>query len=225
MRRLRYVAVVCAVVCGSCPVVAQTDAAAAAASGSATLKSAAQTAPDPAAESGAVTVEQKWRFFIQETFTPFTILASLPTAGASQATNTDPKYGVGSIALVKRFGAATADNVTQNFFTDFVMASALHEDTKYRRRGEQYGFWARVGYAISRAVVTRTDAGASTVNWANFSGAALSVGLSNAYYPKASRNLNATALNWGSSAAGTGFGNLFPEFFPDFKRWLKRHHL
>jgi hypothetical protein len=205
--------------------VAQTPAEPAAASGSASVKSAAQTAADPAAVSGPITIRQKWKFFVQETFTPFTILASLATAGESQVTNTDPKYGVSSIAMAKRFGAATADNVTQNFFSDFVMASALHEDTKYRRRGEQYGFWARVGYAISRAVVTRTDAGASTVNWANFSGTALSVGLSNAYYPKGSRNLNATAINWGSSAAGTGFGNLFPEFLPDFKRWLKRHHL
>jgi hypothetical protein len=74
-------------------------------------------------------------------------------------------------------------------------------------------------------VVTRTNAGASTVNWSNFVGTALSVGLSNAYYPTRSRNLNATAINWGSSTAGAGFGNLAPEFLPDFKRWLKRLHL
>src|ERR1017187_7894708 len=101
------------------------------------------------------------------------------------------------------------------------MASVLHEDTKYRRRGEQHGFRSRVGYAISRAAVTRTDTGASTVNWSNFAGTALSVGLSNAYCPVHSRNLNATAINWGTSAAGTGFGNLFPEFLPDGKRWLQ----
>ncbi len=188
-------------------------------------RSDAQAAQDPAAASENVTVAQKWRFFVQETFTPLTIVASAATGGESQATNTDPKYGVGTLAMAKRFGAATVDNVTQNFFCDFVMASILHEDTKYRRRGDQYGFWARMGYAISRAVVTRTNTGASTVNWANFTGTALSVGLSNAYYPTRSRNLNATAINWGSSTAGTGFGNLAPEFLPDVKRWLKRHHL
>ena len=147
---------------------------------------------------------------MQETFTPLTIVASAATAGEAQATNTDPKYGVGSMAMAKRFGAASVDNVTQNFFSDFVMASLLHEDTKYRRRGEQHGFWARVGYAISRAVVTRTDTGASTVNWSNLTGTALSVGLSNAYYPTRSRNLNATAVDWGASASGVGLGNLFP---------------
>ncbi len=183
----------------------------------------AQTVQDAAAPSGLVTVDQKWQFFVQETFAPFTIVASAATAGESQATNTDPKYGVGGIAMAKRFGAASVDNVTQNFFSDFVMASAFHEDNKYRRRGEKYGFWSRVGYAISRAVVTRTDTGGSTVNWSNFTGTALSVGLSNAYYPMRSRNLNATAINWGTSSAGVGFGNLAPEFLPDFKRWCKRH--
>jgi hypothetical protein len=180
---------------------------------------------DSTAASGPVTVEQKWQFFLQETFSPMTLVSSAATAGESQITNTDPKYGVGSIAMAKRFGAASVDNVTQNFFCDFVMASAFHEDNKYRRRGEQHGFWSRAGYAISRAVITRTDTGASTVNWSNFTGTALSVGLSNAYYPMRSRNLNATAINWGFSAAGTGLGNLAPEFLPDVKNWLKRHHL
>jgi hypothetical protein len=109
------------------------------------FRSDAQTAQDHAAASGPVTVEQKWQFFVQETFTPLTIAASAATGGESQATNTDPKYGVGSLAMAKRFGAATVDNVIQNFFSDFVMASVLHEDTKYRRRGEQHGFWSRVG--------------------------------------------------------------------------------
>jgi hypothetical protein len=183
----------------------------------------AQTVQD--ASAPLLTVEQKWQFFVQETFTPFTIVASAATAGESQITNTDPRYGVGSIAMAKRFGAASADNVSQNFFSDFVMASLLHEDNKYRRRGEQHGFWSRVGYAISRSVITHKDTGGNTVNWSNFTGTALSVGLSNAYYPMRSRNLNATAINWASSTAGVGFGNLFPEFLPDFKRFLKRIHL
>ena len=190
----------------------------------AALPAQTQNVDSPSAPA-TVTVRQKWQFFVEETFTPLTIIASAATGGESQATNTDPKYGVGHVALAKRFGAATVDNITQNFFSDFVMASVLHEDTRYRRRGERHGFWSRFGYAISRAAVTRTDAGASTVNWANFTGTALSVGLSNAYYPVRSRNLNATLINWGTSSASAGFGNLFPEFVPDFKRFLKRLHL
>ena len=169
--------------------------------------------------------DEKWDFFKDETFAFYTILASAANAGVSEALRADPQYGVGGLALVKRFGASAADNVSQNFFSDYVMASALHEDTRYRRRGEKYGFWSRFGYAISRAFVTRTDAGASTANWANFLGCGLQAGLSNAYYPKPSRNISATAINWGNSVGASGFGNLFPEFLPDFKRLLKRIHL
>lgn len=169
--------------------------------------------------------QEKWQFFQDETVSPFILMASGVNAGVSEATRSDPQYGVGALPLTERFGAAVGDNISQNFFSDFMMASLLHEDTRYRPRGETHGFWARFGYALSRAVVTHTDAGGSTVNWANLTGCALQAGLSNAYYPPPSRNAAATAINWANSLAGSGFGNLFPEFYPDFKRWLKRHHL
>jgi len=171
------------------------------------------------------TVDEKWQYFKEETFTPFILLAGGVTAAVAQATRSDPQYGVNRVALAERFGASTLDNVTQNFFSDLVMASVLHEDTRYRRRGEGHGFWSRFGYAFSRAFVTRTDTGERTVNWANLIGCGLQAGLSNAYYPPPSRGLSSTAINWANSVGGSGLGNLFPEFLPDFKRWLKRHHL
>jgi hypothetical protein len=179
---------------------------------------AAQTEPPPSKD-------EKWQNFTSETFAPYLVIASVANAGVSHVTDGDPRYGVGGMALVKRLGAATADNVTENFFSDYVMASVLHEDTRYIRRGEGYGFWSRFGYAVSRGVITRTDSGAHTFNWANVIGAGISAGISNAYYPPVSRSLNANIINWANSVAGSGFGNLFPEFLPDFKRWLKRHHL
>jgi hypothetical protein len=110
----------------------------------------------------------------------------------------------------------------KNFFADF-LASALHEDTRYRREGANHRFWHRMGYAISRAVVTRTDEGAGTFNWANVFGCAMSATLSNAYYPPISRTASTSALNWGTNIAGAGLTNIMPEFGPDVGRWFKRH--
>jgi hypothetical protein len=73
--------------------------------------------------------------------------------------------------------------------------------------------------------VTQRDAGGPTFNWANVLGTAMSAGLSNAYYPPASRTPSAAVTNWGTSVAGSGLANLLPEFLPDFKRWMKRHRL
>jgi hypothetical protein len=120
-------------------------------------------------------------------------------------------------------GISIGDIVSQNFFGDFLLASAFHEDTRYRRRGESHKLWPRVEYAISRSIIARRDAGGTTFNWANVLGTAMSAGLSNAYYPPGSRKVGATMTNWGTSVAGSGLANLMPEFLPDFKRWIKRH--
>jgi hypothetical protein len=79
-----------------------------------------------------------------------------------------------------------------------------------------------VGYAISRSVIIRKDGGGNTFNWSNVVGTAASAGLSNAYYPSPSRTSGAMAIRFGTSIAGAGFANLLPEFWPDFRQWMKR---
>ena len=175
-------------------------------------------APAPAAPS----VSEKWNLFATETFAPFTLGAGAFNAAVSQATNSAPLYGRTLGAYPDRFGAAVGDIVTQNFFGDFLLASAFHEDTRYVRRGPAYKLLPRVAYAISRALVTHTDSGALTFNWSNVIGTGMSAGLSNAYYPPTSRTGSVTLVNWGTSVAGSGFANLLPEFWPDFHDWIRR---
>ena len=189
-------------------------------------RTAASNVAPPAASNVSPGVGEKWNFFVTETFTPMTLAAGAFNAGVSQATNSDPRYGVGAGPFAERFGASSADIVTQNFFGDFVMASVFHEDTRYTRQGPLYGgIWKRAGYAISRAFVTNADRGGDTFNWSNVTGTAISVGVSNLYYPPASRKASAVGIHFGTSVVGGGLANLFPEFWPDFRRTLERHHL
>lgn len=177
--------------------------------------------PTPAPMS----VHDKWNNFVGETVNPITVGGGIFNAGVSHLTNTDPKYGTNSIAFAQRFGASVADIVTQNFFGDFMLASAFHEDPRYFRKGPPYGLWTRIGYAISRAVIIRTDNGGTSFNWSNVLGTAMSAGLSNAYYPPASRTTGSFCNHLISGVLGAGASNLAPEFWPDFKRKvLKRDH-
>jgi hypothetical protein len=173
----------------------------------------------------APSTSEKWEFFTSETISPMTPGAGAFNAVVSQLTRSAPLYGKHPWpwAYPKRFGASMGDIVSQNFWGDFVLASAFHEDTRYRRSGESHKLWPRIGYAISRSIITRTDSGGETFNWANVLGTAMSAGLSNAYYPPVSRTRSETMTNWGTSVAGSGLANLMPEFLPDLKRWLKRH--
>lgn len=187
-------------------------------------------APDPAAQSPTAlsppSDSEKWNFFVSETMSPLTLAAGGLDATVSQSTRSAPLYGKHfwrRDAFLKRFGATLGDNVSQNFFADFVLASTFHEDTRYVRKGHSRGMWSRVGYAISRAVITRTDSGAATFNWANVVGCGMSAGLSNAYYPAVSRTASVGAVNWGTSIAGAGLSNLMPEFGSDVGHWMKRH--
>ena len=188
-----------------------------------------QSAPVPSPPAlPAPSVSEKWNFFVSETVTPMMLVSAVPDATVSQLMHFAPLYGRHfwrRAAFPKRLGANLGDAVSGNFFSDFLLASAFHEDTRYVRKGPSHKMWPRIGYAITRAVVTRNDSGGPTFNWARVVGDAMSAALSNAYYPDASRTATIGAVNWGTGVAGAGLSNLMPEFGPDVGRWMKRHLL
>jgi hypothetical protein len=170
---------------------------------------------DPQRKVAPLTVKQKFGLFARETFDPFTVAASAAGAALSQLDNDDPKYGRGAGPYAQRFGAAAADITTQNFFSDAVLASLLHEDPRYFRRGPEFRVWYRVGYALSRVVITRTDAGKERFNYSGIGGMGMGIALSNAYYPDSSVNGEEVASRFGTSLIANALGNLLPEFWPD----------
>jgi hypothetical protein len=182
-----------------------------------------QTVTDPQRKVSPLTVKQKFELFAKESFDPFTIASGAAGAALSQADNDDPKYGQGSGPYAQRFGAAVADITTQNFFSDAVLASLLHEDPRYFRRGPEYSFRSRLGYALSRVVVTRTDAGQASFNYSGIGGMALGIGLSNAYYPNRSVNGEEVATRFGTSLVAAALGNILPEFWPDIRQKFFHH--
>ncbi|HTB10760.1 MAG TPA: hypothetical protein VK752_04280 [Bryobacteraceae bacterium] len=185
--------------------------------------------PDTAAQTASSlsepSVSEKWDFFFSETASPFTLAAAGFNATVSQMTRSAPLYGRHPWkdgAFPKRAGASLGDIVSQNFFGDFLLASVFHEDTRYVRQGPGKKTWARVRYAITRSVITRTDSGNTTFNFANVLGSAMSAGLSNAYYPDVSRTTSVSLTNLGTSVAGSGLANLMPELGPDVANWIKK---
>ena len=181
-----------------------------------------QTVTDPHKQIQPLSVKQKFQLFAKETIDPFTAGAAFAGAALSQADNDDPRYGQGSGPYAERFGAAVADITTQNFFSDAVMASLLHEDPRYFRLGPEYGFWHRLGYAMSRVVITRTDSGKNCFNFAGISGMSMGIALSNAYYPASSVNASEVGYRFGTSLVASAVSNILPEFWPDIRQRLRR---
>lgn len=184
--------------------------------------------PDPAPAQDIRTTRQKWQNFVRETVAPMTFGASAFNATFSQLTQGNPQYGRGGVAWAKRYGASVADIATENFFGDFVVASAFRLDPRYHRMGPGRSLSYRTGYAISRAFVIGRDTGGNTFNFSNVFGNAMSAGFSNVYYPAPSRTFNAFLSHFAISVIDTGFANLAPEFWPDFRdrvfRRNRRHN-
>lgn len=177
-----------------------------------------QTVEDPSLKVAPLTAGQKFQLFYKESIDPYTIATSALGAAKSQIGNGFPKYGEGWGPYGQRFGAAMADETSQNFFSDFMLASLLHQDPRYFRKGPGSGFFVRVVYAVSRVAITRSDSGHERVNWSALIGTPMGIALSNAYYPRGSVDGSVMVSRLGTSFLGNALGNLLPEFWPDVRK-------
>jgi hypothetical protein len=73
---------------------------------------------------------------------------------------------------------------------------------------------------LSRAVVTRSDAGDNVFNASEVLGAGASAGLSSLYYPSRERSFTNTGSEWGLDVAIDAASFVFKEFWPDINHKL-----
>lgn len=164
---------------------------------------------------------QKFVLFLRNASDPFQFVSAGMTAGISMASGENRGYGQGGEGFAKRFGAAMADETSSEFFGSFLFPVMLRQDPRYFRKGEG-PFGSRLGHAVTRVVVTRTDSGKRTANWSYLLAALVSASISNAYYPQSERTAGKTFARAGVSL-GTGAAlAVGAEFWPDIARKLSR---
>jgi hypothetical protein len=114
------------------------------------------------------------------------------------------------------------DQIIGNMMTEAIFPVWLHEDPRYFRKGAG-STKSRLGYAIGRIFVTRTDSGGSHFNFSEWGGNATAVAVSNAYY-RDNRNWEDNTEKLATSVGIDMFSDVLKEFWPDFKRkFVKRH--
>ena len=137
------------------------------------------------------------------------------------ALNSDPELGHGIAGYGRYYWRTFVDGVSGTFFTEAIVPAILHEDPRYYTM-EQGGFFRRMGYAISRAFVTKTDSGGTRFNFSEVVGNGLESGLSNAYYPPEERGLHQTATNFATQMESAVLNHVFQEFWPDIRKKVFR---
>ncbi len=166
--------------------------------------------------------EEKFRLSAEQMFDFSAHLGNLFQSGIQQATNGEPHYGQGWGAFAERFGAAEGDQVTSSFFITGALPVLLKQDPRYFRRG-QGRFYSRLGYAISRTLVTRKDDGADTFNTSQTVGQLLSSSMSNLYYPRIDRDVRGTFTSWTINLFYNSGYNALREFYPDLLHLILPH--
>jgi len=169
-----------------------------------------------------LSVGQKFKVTARSSFDPVTFVWHGLQAGISQANNSEPGYGQGAQGYAKRYAQNFADGTIENFTTQAIFPSILHQDPRYFQSG-QGGVKRRIIYAVKCIFVTRTDSGQSQANYSEFLGSSSAAAISTySYHPRADRNLSTAADVWGSEVGFDTLNNLIKEFWPDIRRKLHR---
>jgi hypothetical protein len=96
----------------------------------------------------------------------------------------------------------------------------LHRDPRYfvTLHG---GPGHRIGYALSRIVVSRTDEGKNAANWAGMIAPLLAEGLANSYLPVKEQTAGRTFQRYGIRIGLNTAGNALREYWPTIFRSLR----
>jgi len=163
---------------------------------------------------------QKFRLMTKSVLDPFTFVIVGVQAGISQAENNFPEYGQGAAGYGKRYGAALADSVDSNFFSNFFYPVLFKQDPRYFRLGEG-PIKKRIYSALEQEFVARKDSnGKNTFHFSNVLGALTAGGISNAYYPQPDRGFGLTMSRAGIALGYGCLGNTILEFWPDIDQKL-----
>ena len=137
-------------------------------------------------------------------------------AADSFATKSTPEFHQGAAGYARYYWHTVADQSVENYFVELIVPAITHEDSRYYAMGKVGGgFWKRTRYSLSRVLVTKTDAGKSSINFSEIVGSAAAVSVSQFYYPTVERTTGNDLRNWGLDITYDSVTFMFHEFWPD----------
>ena len=134
-------------------------------------------------------------------------------AGIGQAERSYPEFHEGAVGYGRYYWHALADQVDEDYETEFIFPALLHQDPRFYTLGRG-GFGKRAFYAFSRLAITRTDHDKETFNASEVVGAGAAAGISDLYYPAQERTWTKTGQRWVVNMGLDGATYVFQEFWP-----------
>ena len=168
-----------------------------------------------------LSVKGKFHLATQDSFDYSSFVWTGVLAAQSFALDSYPELGSGAAGYGQYYWRAFVDGVSGTYFTEAIVPALTHQDPRYYTLGEG-SFLKRLGYALSRVAVTKTDSGSTAFNISEVGGNAAEAGLANLYYPAQERSVGKTAENWAVQIESAALNNIAKEFWPDVRRYVLR---
>ena len=158
----------------------------------------------------------KFNYFLRRSFlSPMPYGTAIAAGAFGEWTDDDhhhhSKPGDFAADSATRAARSFAFGTTANFFEKFVYASLFKQDPRYYK-SEKTGAGARIGYAISRLFVTRSDQGARQFNSSFIAGGLTTAGLSNAWEREERQTAAGTMKRFGLHVGFAAAANILHEF-------------
>jgi|SRR5579859_2806898 len=166
-------------------------------------------------------VKEKFITTTKDSFDYSSIFIPSVLAGYSMATNATPEFHQGGAGYARYFWHSAVDQTSENYMVEFIVPVLTHEDTRFYTLGSG-GFFRRTRYALSRAVITRSDSGKEVFNISEVVGSGASSGISSFYYPSRERSFENTGKEWGLDIGIDAAAFVAKEFWPDINRTFFR---
>ncbi len=168
----------------------------------------------------AMSRREKFSYYLRSTCGWDGVAWSVAAAGFSQALDSVPEWGQGMQGYGKRLGSRSAQRAIKNSI-EAGAGVLLNENPRYTP-SRRSGIWKRGLYASSRTFLSQPDSGGIRPGYSKLIAIVGATYISRQWWPKAYRT--ASEYAWGS-AVGLGMEagkNIFAEFWPDIRRWLRR---
>ncbi|HEX3473057.1 MAG TPA: hypothetical protein VHT28_17900 [Silvibacterium sp.] len=160
------------------------------------------------------TVKEKFLGATQDSFDYTSFIFAGGLAGVSQAKGSVPEFHQGAAGYGRYYWHTFVDQTSENYFVEFICPVIFRQDPRFYTLGHG-GVFKRTGYAFSRVLVTRTDAGNETFNASEIVGSGAAAGVSGLYYPSGYATWTKTGQRWLTSVSIDGATFIFKEFWPD----------
>ncbi len=162
----------------------------------------------------AQTPKEKLKVSLEDSFDYSAVIFVAAESAVAYADNSDPEFHQGFAGYGRYYWHTFSDQADENIWVEGLLPVAFHQDNRFYTKGHGNPLY-RAGYAITRVVVTRNDAGNETLNSSEILGAGTASAISSLYYPTAERTWTKVGQRWLTNVLIDGGVFVFKEFWPD----------